>query len=246
MTCERGLGGVIDPTAPSRRPFQCPPVMTFHSGVSKLALTPRRLAISLATSMSKPTSSFCSERKLCGGQPLLVATFSAFVDITRSSVSPARALVARATLAEKASPATRARALMGLDMFPPGYRLPISAGGGWMMHIVRRHSSKQRLCVSGFAGVVGRHEGPGQLGEATDMLAGEGRCVPGGRQARLDRAPLGIGGEKSGDEGVAGASGVDDARGCDPKADAATLGARHASPRSAGDHGNRNTLCSHL
>ena len=39
----------------SQRPFQLPAVMTSHDGVSQAMSTPRRFAISVATSMSKPS-----------------------------------------------------------------------------------------------------------------------------------------------------------------------------------------------
>ena len=46
---------VIDPTLTSQRPPQPPAVMIAQSGVSNSTFTPRRLAISVATSMSKPS-----------------------------------------------------------------------------------------------------------------------------------------------------------------------------------------------
>ena len=54
-TCWRSLVGVIEPTLMSQRPFQLPAVMTSQDGVSQAMSTPRRLAISVATSMSKPS-----------------------------------------------------------------------------------------------------------------------------------------------------------------------------------------------
>ena len=64
----RSLMGVIEPTLMSQRSFQLPAVRTSQSGVSHAMSTPRRSAISVATSMSKPSyspvSAFSSD---CGG-----------------------------------------------------------------------------------------------------------------------------------------------------------------------------------
>ena len=51
----RSFVGVIEPTLMSQRPFQPPAVMTSQDGVSHAISTPSRFAISVATSMSKPT-----------------------------------------------------------------------------------------------------------------------------------------------------------------------------------------------
>ena len=48
---------VIDPTEMSQRPFQFPAVIVSHDGVFHAMSTSRRLAISVATSMSKPSYS---------------------------------------------------------------------------------------------------------------------------------------------------------------------------------------------
>ena len=64
----RSLVGVIDPTVVSQRPFQLPAVMTSQAGVSQATSTPSRFAISVATSMSKPSySPVCSLSEDCGG-----------------------------------------------------------------------------------------------------------------------------------------------------------------------------------
>ena len=73
----RSLVGVIDPMLMSQRPFQPPAVMTSHAGVSHAMSTPSLLAISVATSMSKP-SYFCSLGTYfdCGGYAGSVDTVS--------------------------------------------------------------------------------------------------------------------------------------------------------------------------
>ena len=45
----------IEPTDMSQRPFQPPEVMTSQAGAVHSTSTPSRLAISVATSMSKPS-----------------------------------------------------------------------------------------------------------------------------------------------------------------------------------------------
>ena len=86
----RSLTGVIEPTLMSQRSFQLPAVRTSQSGVSHATFTPRRSAISVATSMSKPSyvpvSGFSSD---WGGYAGSVDTrISPFVQISASR-SPA-------------------------------------------------------------------------------------------------------------------------------------------------------------
>ncbi len=58
---------VIEPTLRSHRPFQLPAVITSHEGTIHSTSTPIRLAISSATSMSKPLKSPLLVWKDCGG-----------------------------------------------------------------------------------------------------------------------------------------------------------------------------------
>ena len=51
---------VIEPTEMSQRPFQPPEMIVSHAGASQATSTPSRSAISVATSMSKPSYSFVS------------------------------------------------------------------------------------------------------------------------------------------------------------------------------------------
>ena len=69
--------GVIEPTVVSQRPFQLPAVMTSHAGASQATSTPSRVAISVATSMSKPSNSpVCSLSEDAGGYAGSVETVS--------------------------------------------------------------------------------------------------------------------------------------------------------------------------
>ena len=67
-TSARSAVTVIEPTLMSQRPFQLPAVIASHVGVSHSISTPSRFAISVATSMSKPSyspvSGFSDD---CGG-----------------------------------------------------------------------------------------------------------------------------------------------------------------------------------
>jgi hypothetical protein len=56
-TSARSVVTVIDPTDMSQRSAHPPPVMAFHEGVTHSISTPSRVAISVATSMSKPSYS---------------------------------------------------------------------------------------------------------------------------------------------------------------------------------------------
>ena len=73
----RSLVIVIEPTLMSQRPFQLPAVMTSQDGCSQAMSTPSRLAISVATSMSKPTHlSSLGTYFDCGGYAASVETVS--------------------------------------------------------------------------------------------------------------------------------------------------------------------------
>ena len=86
----RSLVGVIEPTVVSHRPFQLPAVMTSHAGVCQSTSTPSRLAISVATSMSKPSySPVCSLSEDCGGYAGSVETVSSPASQTSASRSVA-------------------------------------------------------------------------------------------------------------------------------------------------------------
>ena len=75
----------------SQRPFQPPAVMTSHDGVSQAISTPSRFAISVATSMSKPTYLSSFGRYFdCGGYAGSVDTVSTpFSQISASRSSAA-------------------------------------------------------------------------------------------------------------------------------------------------------------
>ncbi len=92
MTSAPTVFGATDPTPLSYRPYNCPSVIVAHPGVSKRTLTPRRLAISVATSISNPTSMLFSSRNPCGGQTTFVAPTISFFSLTRSRVDPANAV----------------------------------------------------------------------------------------------------------------------------------------------------------
>src|SRR3546814_3166658 len=77
----------MEPTDMSQRPPQLPAVMMSHDGVTIFSSAPRRLAISLPTSTSKPSISFLSLRKDCGGYSASDDMVSVLVLITRSSRS---------------------------------------------------------------------------------------------------------------------------------------------------------------
>src|SRR6476661_2777093 len=93
----------MEPTLASHRPFQLPAVMTSQDGVSQPMSTPSRLAISVATSMSKP--SYLSSLGTyfdCGGYagsvdtvstPLsqICARRSSFASVVEQTVSPPEA-----------------------------------------------------------------------------------------------------------------------------------------------------------
>src|SRR4051812_18792415 len=85
----------MEPTVVSHRPFQLPAVITSHAGVSHATSTPRRLAISVATSMSKPSYlPVCSFSEDWGGYAGSVDTVSlpaSQTSLRRSVVSPAHA-----------------------------------------------------------------------------------------------------------------------------------------------------------
>src|SRR5688572_11024488 len=71
----------------SQRPFQLPAVMTSQDGVSQAMSTPSRVAISVATSMSKPTYLSSLGRYFdCGGYAASVDT----VSTPRSQISANR------------------------------------------------------------------------------------------------------------------------------------------------------------
>ena len=58
---------VTEPTLTSNRPAHLPASTTEKSGVSNLTLTPSRLPISLAVSMSKPSNVPSGLSSDCGG-----------------------------------------------------------------------------------------------------------------------------------------------------------------------------------
>src|SRR3546814_16393065 len=74
----------------SQRPPQWPAVMMSHDGVTISSATPRRSAISLPTSTSKPSISLLSLRKDCGGYSGSAGIVSVLVLINRSKVSQDR------------------------------------------------------------------------------------------------------------------------------------------------------------
>ncbi|HEX8025571.1 MAG TPA: hypothetical protein VF484_05135 [Candidatus Limnocylindrales bacterium] len=65
-TSSRGFVIVIEPTLMSQRPAHEPAVMMSQPGVTNSTLTPRRLPISFATSMSKPSNEPSGFLKDCG------------------------------------------------------------------------------------------------------------------------------------------------------------------------------------
>ncbi len=75
----------------SQRPYQLPAVMTSQLGVINSTSAPIRLAISRATSTSKPSISFWSLINDCGGQLASVAILIVLVDIILSNTPPAYA-----------------------------------------------------------------------------------------------------------------------------------------------------------
>ena len=86
----------------SQRPFQPPAVMTSQDGVSQAISTPSRLAISVATSMSKPTYlSSLGTYFDCGGYAASVETVSTPLSQISASRSSA-ASVESQTLPEAA------------------------------------------------------------------------------------------------------------------------------------------------
>ena len=92
----RSLVGVIEPTLMSQRPFQLPAVMTSQAGASQAMSTPSRLAISVATSMSKPSySPVFSSSDDCGGYAGSVETVSVPLSQTSASRSSDASVVAQ-------------------------------------------------------------------------------------------------------------------------------------------------------
>src|SRR3546814_19232577 len=78
----------MEPTDLSQRPPQLPAVMMSHDVVTIFSSAPRRLAISLPPSTSKPSISFLSLRKDCGGYSASADMVSVLVLLTRSSFPP--------------------------------------------------------------------------------------------------------------------------------------------------------------
>src|SRR3546814_10092301 len=100
----------------AQRPPQLPAVMMSHYGVTISSSTPRRSAISLPTSTSKPSISLLSLRKDCGGYSGSDDMVSVLVLITRTRVSPACAAGTAATDASKAAAPSLAIFLMSLSL----------------------------------------------------------------------------------------------------------------------------------
>ena len=98
----------------SQRPFQLPAVMTSQDGASQATSTPSRLAISVATSMSKPSySPVCSFSEDCGGYAGSVETVSvpfSQISASRSVTSPSQTPPRRSLRpARQSSPCRRPR-----------------------------------------------------------------------------------------------------------------------------------------
>src|SRR4051794_41832835 len=86
----------MEPTLMSQRPFHEPDVMTFQAGVCQPTLTPRRLAISVATAMSKPFHvPVASSYDDCGGYFGAVDTTTSPRSQISASTSPVEVLVAQ-------------------------------------------------------------------------------------------------------------------------------------------------------
>src|SRR3954453_10566869 len=106
----------MEPTLASQRPFQLPAVMTSQDGVSQAMSTPSRLAISVATSMSKP--SYLSSLGTyfdCGGYAGSVET----VSTPLSQICASRSSLASVVAQTVSSPA--------LELVPPSSPEEVSA-----------------------------------------------------------------------------------------------------------------------
>src|SRR5262249_21778235 len=99
------LVGVIEPTLMSQRPFQLPAVIAFQFGVCQSMPTPRRLAISVATSMSNPTySPVFSSNDDCGGYFGSVDTVMVPLSQMAASRSPDASVLPQTPLASDDPP----------------------------------------------------------------------------------------------------------------------------------------------
>ncbi len=129
----------------SQRPFQLPAVMTSHAGVSQSTSTPSRLAISVATSMSKPSySPVCSLSEDCGGYAGSVETISTPASQTWASRSVASVQGPSSSTAADEEVSPPAGSSVAVELSSP----PQAANGTTSARSAAASSGRVRMWVS--------------------------------------------------------------------------------------------------